>query len=300
MGSLLLARVVIPLRYPRPMPRLGSDPGAEGPVDLFLPNHPGHVDLILILTTFYRAPLGRCSTRTTSGRSASPAGDAASRRPVPDLDRPSREARREAEHAVEEVIAGLDAARTSSSGRRGGACDGVELCPGAPRALADILQAVPRPRWSSCGPGASGGACSPSPAPAGLRISVVAFAMGSPLLANLIVSCPAPDVTNDDRADRTRRYPRPDRDAINPFFEDWYNHRWPGTAALRPLAFPLRSASRDFPTASAEGEAAIDQGPSRDPRRRRRDHRGSPGPPSEEELAGREVPGRAWAGQPRP
>lgn len=143
-GLWLLARLIVPLRYRIRVHGWEHLGRLKSPV-LLLPNHPGYIDPVLILAVFYPTlrPRLMLYEEIFRGPILHPLVTVFNAVSVPDLDRPSCEAHKQAEQALEEVIAGLrhgDNFTLWPSGRV--QRDGVERLGGA-RALTEILQSVP-------------------------------------------------------------------------------------------------------------------------------------------------------------
>jgi long-chain-fatty-acid--[acyl-carrier-protein] ligase len=253
----LLARLVVPLRYRVRVHGWGRVRGLKGPV-LLLPNHPGYIDPILILTYFYypfrpRPLLYEDNFRSPALRPLVRLLRAVS---IPDLDRPSREALERTERAVAEVIEGLRRGEDFVLWPAGRVQrDGVERL-GAARALTDILRAVPdvsivlvrtRGVWGSSFTYASGrtprlGRC--------FRTGLLWIA------ANLLFFMPRRRVEITVEPLDRARLPELERDPVNRWFEAWYNADGPERPTYVPYHFLFGPRSYRFPlgTAPAEGE----------------------------------------------
>ena len=255
-----LARVILALRYRVRVHGWDQIRRLKGGT-LILPNHPGMIDPPLLLTTFwpalkprpllwegmFRNPLLRLAMKLLNAHR------------VPDLDRPSAEARAQTQRAIAGVIEGLrrgDNHLLWPAGRI--ERDGTERLGGA-QALTDILKAAPeaeillvrtRGVWGSCF----------SYAYTGTRpnLGAVLRAGIGWLLANLLVFMPRRrvDITVE-RLDRTR-LPELRREAINPWFEAWYNAGGPEKPMFVPYHFLFGPRTREFPKAT--GLAAADVG----------------------------------------
>ena len=107
-GLWLLARLVVPLRYRIRVHGWERVRGLKDPV-LLLPNHPGYIDPVLILTYLYGVFRPRPVLYEENFRSPvlRPLVKLLRAVPIPELDRPSHEALERAEQAVSEVIEGL-------------------------------------------------------------------------------------------------------------------------------------------------------------------------------------------------
>ena len=279
----LLAHLVVPLRYRVRVRGRERLRGLKGPV-LLLPNHPGYIDPVLIITYFYYPFRPRPLLYEDNFRSPAlrPLVTLLRAVPIPELDRPSREALERTERAVAEVIEGLRRGENFvlwPSGRV--QRDGVERL-GAARALSDILRAVPdvtivlvrtRGVWGSLftyapGPAPRLGRC--------FRIGVLWLA------ANLLFFMPRRrvDITVEpiDRA----RLPGVGARRGQPMVRGLVQRRRPGAADVRPLPFPLRTADLRIPRRIPVG--------------RGRDPRGS-GPPGDASGRRRDPRGPSWAGR---
>jgi long-chain-fatty-acid--[acyl-carrier-protein] ligase len=258
----LLAHLVLPLRYrvrARGRERIQS---LKGPV-LLLPNHPGYIDPVLILSHLYYAFRPRLLLYEDNFRSPAlrPLVKLLRAIPIPELDRPSQEAHERTKRAVAEMIEGL---------RRG---ENFVLWPagrvqrdraerlGAARALTDILRAVPdvtvvlvrtRGVWGSSftyapGPTPRLGPC--------LRNGLLRLA------ANLLFFMPRRriDITVEplDRARLTEL----ERDLVNRWFEAWYSADGPERPTYVPYHFLFGPRTYQFPPgfAPAGGEIVADR-----------------------------------------
>jgi long-chain-fatty-acid--[acyl-carrier-protein] ligase len=256
----LLANLLALLRYRIRVHGWEKVRGLKGPV-LLLPNHPGYIDPVLIITSFYgafrprpllyeenfRNPVLRFLVKVLRAV------------PVPDLDRPSHEARQRAEQAVTEVIEGLRRGENFVLWPAGRAQhDGVERL-GPARALTDILRAVPeaavvlvrtRGIWGSMFSFARNGK-----RPHLLRSFVIGFLL---LLANLVVFMPRRrvDVTVE-LLDRSQ-LPVLERDSVNRWFEAWYNAGGPERPTYVPYHFLFGPWTYEFPPTPAPAEGEID------------------------------------------
>lgn len=251
----LLAQAIIPLRYRVRVHGWDGVRDLKGPV-LLLPNHPGYIDPVLILTSLYypfrpRPLLYEDNFRTPVLR---PMATLLRAVPIPELDRPSREALERTERAVEEVIAGLRRGENFVLWPAGHVQrDGVERL-GSARALTDILRAVPeatiilvrtRGVWGSLFTYAQG------PTPRLGRCFRTGFLR---LLANLVFFMPRrPVEITVEPLDRAR-LPELERDPINRWFEDWYNAGGPERPTYVPYHFLFGPRTFAFPTASAPGD----------------------------------------------
>jgi long-chain-fatty-acid--[acyl-carrier-protein] ligase len=260
-GLWLLARIILPLRYRiecqgetnwRDLPR---------PV-LILPNHPGYIDPMIMLTLLW--PSLRPRPLLWEGMFLNPIlypclGMVRAVR-IPDLSQASAEARARTEQAIEEVIGGLRRGENYLVWPAGRAeRDGLERLGGA-RATADILRAMPnasvilartRGIWGSSFSYAYTGQ---SP-PLGKRLLQ---GLGL-LLANLIVFMPRRRVQiTFERIDRDH-LPDLRRETINPWLEKWYNPDGPETPTYVPYHFLFGPRTRDHPPLPSSHEVDLSQ-----------------------------------------
>lgn len=248
----LLTHAVVPLRYRVRLGGWNRVRALQGSV-LLLPNHPGYIDPVLILTYLYypfrlRPLLYKDNFRSSAFRLLARLLRAV---PIPELDRPSREALERAEHAVEEVIDGLRRGESFvlwPSGRV--QRDGVERL-GAARSLTDILQALPeltvilvrtRGVWGSTFTYAHG----PTPQLGrSLRNGILW------LLANLVCFMSRRRVEiSVEPLDRSQ-LAELERDSINRWFEGWYAADGPERLTYVPYHFLFGPRTFKFPRPSA-------------------------------------------------
>ncbi|MDB5307978.1 MAG: hypothetical protein JWO38_2180 [Gemmataceae bacterium] len=256
----LLARLVVSLRYRIRVHGWDQVRGLKGPV-LLLPNHPGFIDPVLILTAFYGAFRPRPVVYEENFRNPvlRPLAKLLAAVPVPALERPSREARARAERAVAEVIEGLRRGENFVLWPSGWVQrDGVERLGGA-SALTDILRAVPdaevvlvrtRGVWGSMFTYARTG-----DRPRLLRSFVIGFLL---LLANLVFFMPRRrvDITVE-RLDRGK-LPELVKDKVNRWFEDWYNAGGPERPTYVPYHFLFGPRTYVFPPPPRRPRREID------------------------------------------
>jgi long-chain-fatty-acid--[acyl-carrier-protein] ligase len=193
---------------------------------LILPNHPGYIDPLLVLTSLgpWLRPRPLVFNGTFRNPILYPFMKILNALEVPDLERPSQKAREQAEEAVKQVIASLQRGENCifwPSGRL--QRDGVERLGGA-QALTDVLKAVPdceivrvrtRGVWGSMFSFAQTGKL-----PNLVQCQRKAIRT---ILANLLFFTPRRriDITLE-RVDRSQ-LPELRRDKLNPWFESWYN-----------------------------------------------------------------------------
>lgn len=221
----LALRMIVSLRY-RIQVRGWDNVVDSKPPILFLPNHPGFIDPVLIFSILFRQFRPRLIVfegnfprliRVLLVRLLRVVE-------VPDLSRPSQEARQRTEGAVAEVIAGLRRGESFilwPSGRV--QRDGVERL-GSVRALTDLLVAVPnatvvairtRGIWGSMFSFARTGKL-PELGPCLVRGALI-------LASNLALLTPRRPVSITLEEIDRNRLPKLDRELVNRWFEDWYN-----------------------------------------------------------------------------
>ena len=259
----LLAHLVVPLRYRIRFHGWERVRGLKGPV-LLLPNHPGYIDPILILTYFYGAFRPRPVLFEDNFRSPvlRPLVTLLRAVPIPELDRPSHEAHERAERAVAAVIEGLRRGENFVLWPAGRVQhDGVERL-GAARALTDILQAVPdaavvlvrtRGVWGSMFTYARTG-----------RTPDLGRCFRTGLLwlaANLLFFMLRRRVDVTIEPLERGELPELERDPVNRWFEARYNADGPERPTYVPYHFLFGPRSYEFPTGPepAEGEDISDR-----------------------------------------
>lgn len=248
-GLWLFARLILPLRYRIECHGETNWGDLPRPV-LILPNHPGYVDPIIMLTLLW--PSLRPRPLLWEGMFLNPIlypclGMIRAVR-IPDLSQATAEARTQTEQAIDAVISGLRRGENYLIWPAGRAeRDGRERLGGA-RATADILGAVPnatvvlartRGVWGSSFSYAYTGH---SP-PLGKRlIQGVGY-----LVANLLVFMPRRRVQITFERVVRDRLPELRRETINRWLENWYNPDGPETPTFVPYHFLFGPRMRDFP-----------------------------------------------------
>lgn len=260
---LRLARLIVALRYRVRVHGWDQVRGLKGPV-LLLPNHPGYIEPVLVLATFYDGyrprpvlyegffprPVLRLLVKLLGAVL------------IPDLDHPSHQARRRAEQALAEIVAGLRRGENFILWPAGRVQrDGVERL-GANRALTDVLRAVPeaavvlvrtRGMWGSRSTYAWTGK-----RPQLLRSAVIGLLW---LLLNLVFFMPRRRLeVTVEKLDR-HQLPGLERDKVNRWFEAWYNAGGPEQPTYVPYHFLVGPRTHSFPPVSAPevGEIRPDQ-----------------------------------------
>ena len=141
---LALARFILSLRYRIRVHGWEQLHGLKGGT-LILPNHPGYIDPPIVLATLWPAlhPRPLLWEGMFRSRFLAPIMKLLNALQVPDLDRPSAEARAQTERAITGVIEGLKRGDNHILWPAGHVQhDGVERL-GVAQALTDILRAVP-------------------------------------------------------------------------------------------------------------------------------------------------------------
>jgi long-chain-fatty-acid--[acyl-carrier-protein] ligase len=217
---------------------------------LILPNHPGYVDPMLVLSRLgpQLGPRPLVFEGTFANPLMWPFMKLVNALPVPDMEAASTAARATAQASVQAIIDGLRAGNNHilwPSGRL--QRRGVEVLGGA-RAVTDILEAVPdceiilvrtRGLWGSMF----------SFAYTGKRPALTARMLGGlgTLLANLLFFTPPRDITMTvERLDKTR-IPKGRREEVNAFLEAWYNAEGPEEPKFVPYHFLFGRRTYDYP-----------------------------------------------------
>jgi long-chain-fatty-acid--[acyl-carrier-protein] ligase len=217
---------------------------------LILPNHPGYVDPMLVLSRLgpQLGPRPLVFEGTFANPLLWPFMKLVNALPVPDMEAASTAARATAQASVQAVIDGLRAGNNHilwPSGRL--QRRGVEVLGGA-RALTDILEAVPdceivlvrtRGLWGSMFSFAYTGKL-PALTPRMLG------GLGT-LLSNLLFFTPRRDITlTVERLDKAR-IPKGRREEVNAFFEAWYNAEGPEEPKFVPYHFAFGRRTYEYP-----------------------------------------------------
>jgi long-chain-fatty-acid--[acyl-carrier-protein] ligase len=282
-GLWSLARLILPMRYrvqchvadpksiirnPKPKDRNSSDafrvPDLGLPLErvLFLPNHPGYIDPMIVLTLLW--PRFRARPLLWEGMFLNPIlypslGLIRAVR-IPDLRQASAEARRQTEEAIAEVMDGLRRGENFIVWPAGQAeRDGRERLGGA-RAAADILRAIPdatvvlvrtRGIWGSSFSYAYTGR---SP-PLGKRV-LQGFGR---LIANVLLFMPRRPVQITFEPIDRRRLPEPRRETLNPWLEKWYNPDGPEKPTFVAYHFGLGPRTYEYPKIEEVAEIDLEQ-----------------------------------------
>jgi long-chain-fatty-acid--[acyl-carrier-protein] ligase len=248
-----LAKALLSLRYRVRVQGWEQLRDLKKPI-LLLPNHPGYIDPPLVITAFWPALKPRPLLYEGMFRNPVlyPFMRLLEALRVPDLDRPSAEARAQTERAIAGVIDGLRQGRNHllwPSGRV--ERDGVERL-GAARALAEILRAVPdaeivllrtRGVWGSMFSYAATG----GPPRLGRCIGRGALI----LLSNFVYFTPRRRIEMTLARVKRTELPELDRQALNPWLERWYNAPGPEAPTYVPYHFWLGPRTRVYPRAAS-------------------------------------------------
>jgi acyl-CoA synthetase (AMP-forming)/AMP-acid ligase II/1-acyl-sn-glycerol-3-phosphate acyltransferase/acyl carrier protein len=256
-----LARLLVALRYRVSVKGLDKVRAGRGPI-LLMPNHPGYIDPLIVLTTLWPAlkPRPLLYEGNFKNPLLSPIMILLDAIRVPDLDQASQEARQRTQEAIGNIINGLKAG------------DNVILWPsgrlqrtgnehlGAARTPADVLLAVPEARMvlvRDRGVWGSMFSC----AATGKRPEMVSqYVRGALLLlANLIVLAPRRRVAlTVEEIDRSR-LPELKRETLNPFLEALYNEGGPEQPTYVPHHFLFGPRTYEFPPSAEDEGVSPDQ-----------------------------------------
>jgi long-chain-fatty-acid--[acyl-carrier-protein] ligase len=255
-GFWLLAKVVLSLRYRVHVQ--GSEPlrGLNAPI-LVLPNHPGYVEPVIVLTLLW--PTLRVRPLLGEGIFLNPILYPIMKLTravrLPDMDRASARARQQTEQAIAEVISGLKGGQNFilwPSGRA--ARSGIERV-GSARATAEVLRAVPTAKvvlvrtrgiWGSSLSYAYTGTAPPL-----VRRLVQSVGL---LLANLLVFMPRRQVNITIECLDRNRLPELRREILNPWLDEWYNSGGAEKPTFVPYHFLFGPRTREFPAVAAAVE----------------------------------------------
>jgi long-chain-fatty-acid--[acyl-carrier-protein] ligase len=275
----LLAKVVLSLRYRTRVHGAESLHALKGPV-LILPNHPGYVDPVIVLTTLWPWLRPRPVLYEEYFRHPMlyPFAKLLRAVLVPDLEHASVQARQRAEQAVADVIKALRQGENVILWPAGHIeHDGVERLGGA-RAAADILRAVPdaqvvlvrtRGIWGSRFSFAFTGTRPP-------LIRTLWKGAGL-LLSNLLVLMPRRAVDIFIECIDRRMLPEPTdkngrptvpggtdipvrsagREALNPWLEAWYNADGAQAPTFVPYHFLVGPRTYKFPKTNSLAEVDL-------------------------------------------
>ena len=244
-----LARLVLPLRYRIRVHGLDQARGLKVGT-LILPNHPGYIDPAFVLMTLWPSlrprPMVYMSKNPSRWfRFVTKVLDAL---PIPDLDRPSAEARARAERTINGVIEGLKHGENFIIWPAGHVQrNGTERLGGS-RAVADILRAVPnatvvRVRTR----GLWGSSFTYAPTASKPNIARRLYAGIGFLLANLIFFTPRRTLDITVERVEPRTLPEPRREVLNPWLEAWYNEGGPETPTFVPYHFLFGPRTYEYP-----------------------------------------------------
>ncbi len=257
----LLARGTLGLRYRVRVQGLETLQGlGQNSKVLILPNHPGYVDPMLVLSRLgpQLGPRPLVYEGTFNNPLMWPFMKIINALRVPDMESASATARQTAQGSVQAIIDGLKAGGNHilwPSGRlqRGGS----EVLGGA-RALTDILEAVPdceivlvrtRGLWGSMFSFAYTGKLP--------ELTPRLLGGAGTLLANLLFFTPRRDITiTVERLDKAR-IPQGRREEVNAFFEAWYNAEGPEKPTFVPYHFALGRRTYEYPRLATLAEVDV-------------------------------------------
>jgi long-chain-fatty-acid--[acyl-carrier-protein] ligase len=244
-----LARLLVSLRYRVVVHGAEQIRGLQGGI-LILPNHCGYIDPVLLLTILWHSLHPRPMLLESSFRNPllHPLLKLLNAVRVPDLDRPSVEARQRARQTVTEVFEGLRRGENHILWPSGRAQrDGVERLGGA-EAATEVLRAVPQAEvvlvrtrgiWGSMFSYAFTGNQPPLMRRLGIGLIL--------MLANLLWFMPRRQVDITlERLDR-RRLPELEREKVNRWLEEWYNVGGPEKPIFVPYHFLFGPRTYRFP-----------------------------------------------------
>jgi long-chain-fatty-acid--[acyl-carrier-protein] ligase len=239
-----------------------SDFGIQARPVLFLPNHPGYIDPMIMMTLLW--PKFHARPLLWEGMFLNPflypfLGLIRAVR-IPDLRPGSVEARQKAEEAIAEVASGLKRGENFLVWPAGHAeRDGRERLGGA-RAAADILRAIPdativlvrtRGIWGSRFTYAFTGQ---------------APNLGKQLLLGLWFLLVNPTLLIPRRSVRItlqpmdrRQIPEPRRELINPWLEKWYNRDGSETPTFVPYHFMFGPRTYEFPPVEEQADIDLEE-----------------------------------------
>jgi acyl-CoA synthetase (AMP-forming)/AMP-acid ligase II/1-acyl-sn-glycerol-3-phosphate acyltransferase/acyl carrier protein len=246
----LAARAVLALRYRVTVRGWEKLDGLSGPI-LVLPNHPAYSDPPVVLTLLWRRlrPRPMMYASNFENPVLYPLMKLLNALEVPDTEKASRRARKQAEEAVRKLVEGLKAGENFIMWPAGRVQrQGREVLGGA-RALSDILRASPdsavllvrtKGLWGSMFSYAQTGK---APSLLGNLFTAVGY-----LLANLFFFMPRRHVEITlEPLDRSQLPPGLDRRAVNQWFEDWYNRDYQTEPVYVPYHFLSRRRTFDWP-----------------------------------------------------
>jgi acyl-CoA synthetase (AMP-forming)/AMP-acid ligase II/1-acyl-sn-glycerol-3-phosphate acyltransferase/acyl carrier protein len=256
----LLAKAVLSCRYRIQVHGAGRLRDLKAPI-LILPNHPGYIDPVIVLTAVWPVLQPRPVLYEDYFRNSplSPFVKILRAVLIPDLEHASAQARQRAEQALVNVIEALRQGDNVILWPAGHIeRDGAERLGGA-RATADILHEVPEAQvvlvrtrgiWGSRLTFAYTGTRPP-------LIPTILKGFGL-LLCNLLFFMPRRTVEIWIEPTDRKRMPEPKREALNPWLEAWFNAGGVQAPVFVPYHFFFGPRTREFP--KPRGSAEIDSG----------------------------------------
>jgi long-chain-fatty-acid--[acyl-carrier-protein] ligase len=255
----LVARLILPLRYRIRVRGLETLRDLKGGT-LILPNHPAYIDPTILLTTLWPKlrPRPLLAESMFLNPFFYPFMKLVNALRVPDLDRPSAEARQRAEQAIQDTIAALRRGENVILWPAGHVERNGEERLGGARALSDILSAVPEAKVllvrtrGLFGSRFSYARTGQAPSFAKGMLAGIGW-----LLANLLFFMPRRrvDITLE-KLDR-RQLPSREREQVNRWFENWYNAPGPEQPTFVPYHFLFGPRTYEFPKVSSMAEVDL-------------------------------------------
>jgi long-chain-fatty-acid--[acyl-carrier-protein] ligase len=257
----LFSKAVLSLRYRVAVHGLESVRDLKGPV-LILPNHPGYIDPVILLTVTWPRfqPRPMMFASNFNNPLLYPVMKLLNALEVPDLDRPSKRARAKAREAVNGLIAALRQGENAIMWPAGRVERNGQENLGGASALTDILTAVPeanillvRTRGVF---GSMFSYAQTGKAPPILRTMLRGLGI---LLSNFLLFTPRRKVdVTVEKLDRSQ-LPELKRELINPWFEKWYNQGGPEKPTYRPYHFLFGRRTFDWPKPGAAAGIDLDK-----------------------------------------
>jgi long-chain-fatty-acid--[acyl-carrier-protein] ligase len=262
-----VSRLILSLRYRVRVHGLEQARALKGPV-LIVPNHPGYIDPAVVVSALWSALRPRpmiweglfFHPEYLRSPLSTPIVNVLGAVLMPDLERPSAEARARAEQAIAGVVEGLGRGENFVMWPAGQLQrDNVERLRSA-RALTDILRAAPdvnvllvrtRGLW-----GSSFGFAPTGTRPHPMRRLWAGIGW---LLANLMLFMPRRPVDITVEVLDRRQLPGLERDRVNRWFEAWYNAPGPEAPTFVPYHFLFGRRTYEFPTRPAAAVADVSQ-----------------------------------------
>jgi long-chain-fatty-acid--[acyl-carrier-protein] ligase len=229
---------------------------------LILPNHPGLIDPVLLLTTFWP----RLHPRPLMWEGGSPSlpfrllMKLINAIPVPDLSQASTEGRARAEQAIARVVEALRRGENVLLWPAGRIeRNGTEVIGGA-RAASEILRALPEAHVllvrtrGVFGSSFSRAPTGKTPSLGGRLLAGIGY-----LFANKFVLMPRRHVDITLRRVNREELPELTREKLNPWLEAWYNAEGPEKPSFVPYHFLLGPRTFEFPPLRGMADIDLEQ-----------------------------------------